>query len=129
MLFLERWVDVIFGENTSRSLDNLRLCEMSAYHKNAMQYPNKNSLKSASPFNAFLISSSLSGYQIYIDGCRKEVKKGVMLSHFCYCPSGNFCKSQARKRKKNKVHVMLKLEEYLIIIFVKQLTHMNFVIF
>ncbi|XP_018371872.1 PREDICTED: uncharacterized protein LOC108766839 [Trachymyrmex cornetzi] len=56
--YKKAWVDAVFGE-TSRSLNNLRLCEVSIHRKNVMQDPNKNSLKSASPFNAFLISGLL----------------------------------------------------------------------
>ncbi|KAG5348132.1 SETMR methyltransferase, partial [Acromyrmex charruanus] len=47
------WADAILNENASRSLDNLRLCEMSVHRNNVMQDPNKNSLKSASSFNIF----------------------------------------------------------------------------
>jgi len=43
-IYRKAWSDAV-GENVSqRSLDNLRLCEVSTY-KNGMQNPNENNLK------------------------------------------------------------------------------------
>jgi len=43
--YQKAWSDAV-GENVSqRSLDNLRLCEVSTYCKNGMQNANKNNLK------------------------------------------------------------------------------------
>jgi len=93
-----------------------------------MQNPNKNSLKSA-PFNAFLISDSLSAIG-YIGGRLPErsKKRCDVNSRFCHCPSDNFCKSQARKQKKDKIHVRkvnIRISDR--VIFVKQLTYVSLI--
>ncbi|XP_018369304.1 PREDICTED: uncharacterized protein LOC108765208 [Trachymyrmex cornetzi] len=58
--YKKAWVDAVFGE-TSRSLNNLRLCEV-----------------------------HFEPSDVLVVGCRKEIKKGAIPSHFCHCLSENF---------------------------------------